>query len=588
MSSPANAVPYTQLGLTNDEIALLRHHQQAAASGTSSSGTASRASSQGLLRLDSHSLGQLSRHFDQLLQQIQARLDHLSEQSQLVSPQQYDRAGDAISVAESEIARFGDILRQIDELEVDFDRVRHIRDIVKGYRQRIDEMEESLQNNTSGRRTPSHRHHGGVKTEHRTVPSRSTPPIQEESDARHPTVGKPQSRDLTPSQGVGETNGILTEPSDREKRKLAILEDTFRKMEQDQLLRKKLAAEKAKAENEKIDTAEHERQLRRDEREKKRAEAEIEAAAKVAEEKAPKKIIELQCGSCTHTPFRSSDALKKHREEEHDQLFVCIFSFAGCQNTFSSKIEWKLHVVSQHLDPYYWACEHQDCGKVQMKNGKKDEITQGVRFTEKDSITKHRPPPNYVPCPHCDGVFSGSHCWDRMMDHLAESKDQRINEQKYHGFIPWALDEKIIHREPSGKFSLCAIENHRKHGYQSQEREKVSLLSNDNFGPFSDSGYASMGVNQDPNREDVEDETQTICTDGQELDIEEGVKRKLVAAFSRETIQHLHSTWAKLDSRRLNMKSLAELLKEFSIRLQFSAKLGQQKDTAVFVRHYRQ
>jgi hypothetical protein len=175
-----------------------------------------------------------------------------------------------------------------------------------------------------------------------------------------------------------------------------------------------------------------------------------------------------------------------------------------------------------------------------------------------------------------------------MMDHLAESKDQRINEQKYHGFIPWALDEKIIHREPSGKFSLCAIENHRKHGYQSQEREKVSLLSNDNFGPFSDSGYASMGVNQDPNREDVEDETQTICTDGQELDIEEGVKRKLVAAFSRETIQHLHSTWAKLDSRRLNMKSLAELLKEFSIRLQFSAKLGQQKDTAVFVRHYRQ
>jgi hypothetical protein len=97
-----------------------------------------------------------------------------------------------------------------------------------------------------------------------------------------------------------------------------------------------------------------------------------------------------------------------------------------------------------------------------------------------------------------------------------------------------------------------------------------------------------MGVNQDPNREDVEDETQTICTDGQELDIEEGVKRKLVAAFSRETIQHLHSTWAKLDSRRLNMKSLAELLKEFSIRLQFSAKLGQQKDTAVFVRHYRQ
>jgi hypothetical protein len=53
---------------------------------------------------------------------------------------------------------------------------------------------------------------------------------------------KPHSRDLTPSQGVGETNGILTEPSDREKRKLAMLEDTFRKMEQGQPLRKKKRA----------------------------------------------------------------------------------------------------------------------------------------------------------------------------------------------------------------------------------------------------------------------------------------------------------------------------------------------------------
>ncbi|KAB8292193.1 hypothetical protein EYC80_007935 [Monilinia laxa] len=53
---------------------------------------------------------------------------------------------------------------------------------------------------------------------------------------------KPRSRDLTPMHGIGETNGILTEPTDREKRKLAMLEDSFRKMEQGQPARKKKRA----------------------------------------------------------------------------------------------------------------------------------------------------------------------------------------------------------------------------------------------------------------------------------------------------------------------------------------------------------
>ncbi|KAH7336234.1 hypothetical protein BKA65DRAFT_30055 [Rhexocercosporidium sp. MPI-PUGE-AT-0058] len=161
MASPANAVPDTQLGLTNDEIALLRHHQQAAAStaGGSSSRAASRASSQGLLLLDGTSLAALGRHFDRLMQQIQERLDYLSEQSQMVAQQQYDRAGNAIAIADAEIARFHEILRQIDELEVDFDRIRHIRDIVRSYRQRVEEMEQQLEQSGSSGRHRS-RHHG--------------------------------------------------------------------------------------------------------------------------------------------------------------------------------------------------------------------------------------------------------------------------------------------------------------------------------------------------------------------------------------------------------------------------------------------
>ncbi|RKF56529.1 putative phd-finger domain-containing protein [Erysiphe neolycopersici] len=64
-----------------------------------------------------------------------------------------------------------------------------------------------------------------------------------EEDGNQSTVGstrnKPLSRDLTPAITNGDTNCFLTEPSDREKRKLAALEDSFRKMEQGQPVRKK-------------------------------------------------------------------------------------------------------------------------------------------------------------------------------------------------------------------------------------------------------------------------------------------------------------------------------------------------------------
>ena len=54
----------------------------------------------------------------------------------------------AMAAADAEIARFRDILRQIDELEVEFDKVRHIRDIVKGFRARV----EGLERRVDGRR----------------------------------------------------------------------------------------------------------------------------------------------------------------------------------------------------------------------------------------------------------------------------------------------------------------------------------------------------------------------------------------------------------------------------------------------------
>ncbi|QSZ32658.1 hypothetical protein DSL72_002237 [Monilinia vaccinii-corymbosi] len=75
--------------------------------------------------------------------------------------------------------------------------------------------------------------------------SEGHPETNDDDDARSisgSVRSKPRSRDLTPMHGLGETNGILTEPTDREKRKLAAVEDSFRKMEQGQPARKKKRA----------------------------------------------------------------------------------------------------------------------------------------------------------------------------------------------------------------------------------------------------------------------------------------------------------------------------------------------------------
>ncbi|KAF4345200.1 SET domain protein [Fusarium beomiforme] len=80
-----------------------------------------------------------------------------------------------------------------------------------------------------------------------TVTSRATSEGHADDGADHDNTSqsgsmrsKPPSRDLTPlRQGSFDQLGILTEPTDRDKRKVAMVEDTFRRMEQQQPPRKK-------------------------------------------------------------------------------------------------------------------------------------------------------------------------------------------------------------------------------------------------------------------------------------------------------------------------------------------------------------
>ena len=68
----------------------------------------------------------------------------LTAQTTYATAAQSRSAASSIAAADAEIARFRDILRQIDELETEFDKVRHIRDIVKTYRARVEGVSRGL------------------------------------------------------------------------------------------------------------------------------------------------------------------------------------------------------------------------------------------------------------------------------------------------------------------------------------------------------------------------------------------------------------------------------------------------------------
>ncbi|KAK4508005.1 hypothetical protein PRZ48_001740 [Zasmidium cellare] len=139
----AGSVADNRLGLSQQDIATLRQHQQLAhAQARSPAG--SQASSQGRLLLDPGSLQLLSRHFDRVMQAISQRLEQLNQATERATQAQYDRSGNAIQMADAEIARFRNILHQIDELETEFDKIKRIREIVRGFRSRVEHLERRI------------------------------------------------------------------------------------------------------------------------------------------------------------------------------------------------------------------------------------------------------------------------------------------------------------------------------------------------------------------------------------------------------------------------------------------------------------
>jgi hypothetical protein len=96
-------------------------------------------------------------------------------------------------------------------------------------------------------RKPKQNHVSPTSTSHATNSRAASEGQQEqyEDDSRSVSGSvrsKPHSRDLTPLHSISETNGMPLELTDREKRKIAMVEDSFRKLDQGQPPRKKKRA----------------------------------------------------------------------------------------------------------------------------------------------------------------------------------------------------------------------------------------------------------------------------------------------------------------------------------------------------------
>lgn len=76
--------------------------------------------------------------------QIDSFVYQLNQATERATQAQYDRSGNAIQMADNEIARFRAILQQIDELETEFDKIKRIREIVRSFRARVEQMERRL------------------------------------------------------------------------------------------------------------------------------------------------------------------------------------------------------------------------------------------------------------------------------------------------------------------------------------------------------------------------------------------------------------------------------------------------------------
>jgi len=182
---------------------------------------------------------------------------------------------------------------------------------------------------------------------------------------------------------------------------------------------------------------------------------------------------------------------------KHLRPFKCTFSFAGCDQIFGSKNEWKRHVTSQHMHLSYWECNFSPCKdrqaffnqrelfgmhlkRMHVPSAKKVESfwseAQKKMVHEQNRVERERWIREEIPniqdsfkvlretplesdCEVCRAKFSGPKSWDLKMEHVGEhyengEKPPPDGHFEDEGLIKWALEHQLVmERDPYESFS---------------------------------------------------------------------------------------------------------------------------------------
>ncbi|KAI5808292.1 hypothetical protein BZA77DRAFT_366360 [Pyronema omphalodes] len=145
--------------------------------------------------------------------------------------------------------------------------------------------------------------------------------------------------------------------------------------------------------------------------------------------------------------------------------FTCLFGFASCSQTFSSKNEWKRHINHIHLQLYYWRCDFPGCANRKAYFNRKDLFGQHLKrmhapansgeIQERCKKERRKPPERSV-CGFCSRVFEGQGGWEACVDHVGEhytngatGRDWKTDE----GFVDWAVREGVVMKGEGGQLA---------------------------------------------------------------------------------------------------------------------------------------